>query len=266
MITLCDIMEHMKLIYDSKQGGYRRKVMVECERCGKQYMVGRETFLYHQKHDKPCRFCAGKVHGESMERSQEYNTWTCMRDRCRNKRYKNYANYGGRGIKVCDRWNANDGSGFAAFLEDMGRKPGKEYTLDRIDPDGDYCPENCRWASPKEQAMNKKSTTVVEWNGEKDSITGWAKRLDMVVPAVKYNYEHGLPLDTRRHARKGKLYNGKTITEWAKELDVKYSALRLFMKNHDYDIEEAIKYYTSDNRRKYPWANRPSEVGATRAL
>lgn len=200
------------------------------------------------------------MHHESMNRTPEYNSWADMRGRCRDPFNASYKRYGGRGIKVCDRWNANDGSGYLNFLADMGRKPSPQHSLDRIDPDGEYCPENCRWATIKEQNMNKKSTTVVEWNGEKDSLTGWAKRLDMVVPAVKYNYEHGLPLDTRRHARKNKLYNGKTITEWAKELDVKYSALRLFMKNHDYDIEEAIKYYTSDNRRKYPWANRPSEV------
>ena len=189
-----------------------------------------------------------------------------MRGRCRDSFNASYKHYGGRGIKVCDRWNANDGSGYLNFLADMGRKPSPQHSLDRIDPDGDYCPENCRWASPKEQNMNKKSTTVVEWNGEKDSLTGWAKRLNMVVPAVKYNYEHGLPLDTRRRPLRNKKYNGKSLKEWAVELDVKYEALLRFVRTHDDNIEEAIKYYTSDNRRKYPWANRPSEVGACRAL
>lgn len=110
--------------------------------------------------------------------------------------------------------------------------------------------------------MNKKSTTVIEWNGEKDSITGWAKRLNMVVPAVKYNYEHGLPLDTRRRPLRNKRYNGKSLKEWAAELDVRYEALLRFVRTHDDNIEEAIEYYTSDNRRKYPWANRPSGVRA----
>lgn len=259
MIILCDIMEHMKLLYDSKIGGAKRKVTVECERCGKQYELGRETYLWHQKNNKPCKYCQHKIHGESMKRTQEYNTWTCMRDRCRNKSYLNYAHYGGKGIKVCDRWNANDGSGFANFLEDMGRKPSPKHTLDRIDPDGDYSPENCRWATPKEQAMNKKSTTIIEWNGEKDSITGWAKRLDMVVPVVKRNYEMGLPLDTRCRPRANRKINGRTVHEWAEYLDVKYAALARFLRTHDWDTDAAIAYYTSPTRRKYPWVNRPSE-------
>ena len=202
------------------------------------------------------------IHHESMNRTPEYNSWSDMRSRCRDSFNASYKHYGGRGIKVCDRWNANDGSGYLNFLADMGRKPSPQHSLDRIDPDGDYCPENCRWATMKEQNMNKKNTTVVEWNGEKDSLTGWAKRLNMVVPAVKYNHEHGLPLDTRRRPLRNKKYNGKSLKEWAAELDVKYEALLRFVRTHDDSIEEAIKYYTSDNRRKYPWANRPSEVRA----
>ena len=197
-----------------------------------------------------------------MNRTPEYNSWSDMRSRCRDSFNASYKHYGGRGIKVCDRWNANDGSGYLNFLADMGRKPSPRHSLDRIDPDGDYCPENCRWATMKEQNMNKKNTTVVEWNGEKDSLTGWAKRLNMVVPAVKYNHEHGLPLDTRRRPLRNKKYNGKSLKEWAVELDVRYEALLRFVRTHDDDIEEAIRYYTSDNRRKYPWVNRPSEVRA----
>ena len=202
------------------------------------------------------------IHHESMNRTPEYNSWSDMRSRCRDSFNASYKHYGGRGIKVCDRWNANDGSGYLNFLADMGRKPSPRHSLDRIDPDGDYCPENCRWATMKEQNMNKKNTTVVEWNGEKDSLTGWAKRLNMVVPAVKYNHEHGLPLDTRRRPLRNKKYNGKSLKEWAVELDVRYEALLRFVRTHDDDIEEAIRYYTSDNRRKYPWVNRPSEVRA----
>lgn len=255
-------MKHMyKMIKDTIRNN---KVTVSCLNCGKEQEVAYSTYYESNRTGrKYCRFCGRAktrvVHGESMTRSPEYTSWRDMRSRCKDSYNESYSHYGGRGIKVCDRWNSNDGTGYKNFLEDMGRKPGRGYTLDRINPDGDYCPENCRWASPKEQAMNKKSTTIIEWNGEKDSITGWAKRLDMVVPVVKRNYEMGLPLDTRCRPRANRKINGRTVHEWAEYLDVKYAALARFLRTHDWDTDAAIAYYTSPTRREYPWVNRPSE-------
>lgn len=100
-----------------------------------------------------------------------YHTWQNMKDRCYNPNNSGYNNYGGRGIKVCDRW-LNRSNGFNNFVKDMGDKP-ENTTLDRKDNNGDYCPENCRWATYVEQGLNKRTNlcepyiSVVYINGVK---------------------------------------------------------------------------------------------------
>lgn len=83
----------------------------------------------------------------------EYSSFISMRDRCRNPKNSAYRNYGAKGVKVCDRWCNESTDSFWNFIEDMGRRP-KGYSLDRIDPNGDYCPENCRWVDRHTQNTN----------------------------------------------------------------------------------------------------------------
>lgn len=95
---------------------------------------------------------ANKVHGHNRagnRKSRTYVSWENMRKRCNNPHWNGYRRYGGRGIKVCPAWDS-----FVVFLHDMGDRPlGR--TLDRVDPDGDYCKENCRWATAYEQRHNR---------------------------------------------------------------------------------------------------------------
>lgn len=102
-------------------------------------------------------------HGESRrsDRSPTYAVWIAMRDRCLNEHATHWPSYGGRGIGICQRWLDS----YEAFLSDMGQRP-TGLTIDRIDPDGDYEPDNCRWATRKEQQRNRRITRSLTICGE----------------------------------------------------------------------------------------------------
>lgn len=119
-----------------------------------------------------------ELHGKC--RTTEYRSWNGMKNRCNNPNDKNYDRYGGRGIRVCDRWNRS----FVSFLEDMGEKP-EGTTLDRIDVNGNYEPSNCRWATPLEQSNNQRTNVKVTYKGKTMNISQWARELGIAEPTLR---------------------------------------------------------------------------------
>lgn len=111
-------------------------------------------------------------HGMSPSgaRTPEYRTWKAMKARCNNPNYPFFSDYGGRGIKICERWHK-----FECFYADMGTRPSKAYSIERIFNDGNYEPSNCRWATSKEQNRNRRDTILVEWEGKKRALAELAE-------------------------------------------------------------------------------------------
>lgn len=107
-------------------------------------------------------------------KTREYSSWRAMKERCSNPNHIEWRNYGGRGIGVCQRW-ADRKSGFSNFINDMGKIPDNSYSIDRIDVNGDYSPENCKWSSRKEQANNRRNSVIVEYHGRSQTISQWSE-------------------------------------------------------------------------------------------
>lgn len=112
------------------------------------------------------------THGKS--KSCEFRIWSGMKRRCFFVKDKDYHKYGGRGITVCERWLHS----FVNFYQDMGERP-EGTTLDRIDNNGNYCPENCRWATDKTQARNRRTNLLITFNGATKTLAEWAEQYSL---------------------------------------------------------------------------------------
>lgn len=137
--------------------------MKNCVRCGSS--IGfRNKLGYMYFYKGLCPECARKekafnsIQKDTVPRRRqtEYRIWRLIKDRCDNPRSHAYKDYGGRGIRMCREWY-----NYETFLKDMGRRPSKEHSIDRIDVNGDYCPENCRWATWHQQAANRRNKPMV---------------------------------------------------------------------------------------------------------
>ena len=117
-----------------------------------------------------------------------YNSYRSMMDRCYRKGAANYRRYGGRGIEVCEEWH--DIEAFAIWCECSDYQPG--LTIERIDVDGNYCPENCRWATHKEQANNRGNTIWVTIDGVTKTISGWAEFSGLSRSTISNRYCQGI--------------------------------------------------------------------------
>ena len=113
-------------------------------------------------------------------KSRIYKAWTAMKQRCNNPKSTNYPNYGGRGIKICEQW-----SKFENFLADMGERP-EGMSIERIDNSLGYFPENCCWATRKEQNRNSRHNHLVTYQGETKCLVEWAEDLEIKYDVLRY--------------------------------------------------------------------------------
>lgn len=156
------------------------------------------------------------LHLAHNQRNPMWSTYMTIKTRCYNPNHPTYKNYGGRGIKMCERWL----NSFEAFAEDMGwEKPGG-HQIDRIDNDGDYSPENCRWATVLEQAANRRSNIRVEWSGKKMNLIDVARAENVDYMILRHRLSQGQSLQWAVDELKIK---GQTFHERAEAMGGSYA-------------------------------------------
>ncbi len=132
-----------------------RRFLLLCD-CGKETESNLDALKDGRKKSCGCYSVISRItHG--LSRTSEYHAWKLMKARCYNPKNGSYPNYGVRGISVCSEWL----EGFENFFKDMGFKPSPIHSIDRVDNDGNYCKENCKWSTPKEQYLNRRARS--EW-------------------------------------------------------------------------------------------------------
>jgi hypothetical protein len=212
---------------------YTTRWKVECD-CGTVYIAMAVVMKARVKLNGKyaCAACGHEAQRSKYPvNSPEYNTWHGMKARCTNENHHAWKNYGGRGIKVCERWL----NSYENFYEDMGPKPSPDHSLDRIDNDADYSPENCRWATRAEQMNNTRRTTVISFRGELvklselESIAGVSKGTLIKRYQAGHREESLVNLPEERVLSNSALYTylgeTHTLTGWARKYGLEPSTV-----------------------------------------
>jgi hypothetical protein len=178
-------------------GGTARAWVCQC-RCGNTRVIDHSQVLQGKRKSCGCRFRvehkpkkAVNWHGHARlgRVTSEYRVYQAMLARCYRETSPDWPRYGGRGIEVCARWRES----FQNFYADMGNRP-PGMSLDRIDVDGHYAPENCRWATPREQAQNRRKNRPLTFNGETKCLTQWARDTGIPYSTLFNRLKFGWPL------------------------------------------------------------------------
>jgi hypothetical protein len=216
-------------------GKNKRGILFECIcKCGnKRVFPGKDL---RSGNNKSCG-CLLKKHGMSSTRI--YISWQNMKKRCNDPNYKDFKNYGGRGIKYCEKWET-----FEGFYEDMKEGYEDSLTLDRINVDGDYTLDNCRWVTLKEQSNNKRNNHFLEYNGEVLTLSQMANKYNIDFELFRHRIKKGWSVEKALSNKtelevisfKGEI---KTVSEFAKEYGMTYHQLKKrLMRN--WTVERAL--------------------------
>ena len=172
--------------------GQRKFMFCRCE-CGTELEVREDGIASGHAQSCGClhrekMLAANVTHGKS--RTPEYRIWLGIRQRCENDNNKNFWGYGGRGILVCERWKE-----FEAFLADMGPRPSKCHGVERENNNLGYSPENCVWATQREQMRNTSASRPLTFGGKSQCTADWAAELGLTVAAISARLRRGWTID-----------------------------------------------------------------------
>lgn len=221
-----------------------RIFLCKCD-CGSISEVYMNSLRYNRSKSCGClraEMCTERLKSHGMSNTTEYNCYCHMIQRCNNKKSKFYRHYGGRGIVLCDRWSDKE-NGFINFIEDMGMRPDDKQSIDRIDVNKGYSPDNCRWADYTTQAYNKRNTVLLSYNGKNMNMQDWSSELNIPVTLIRRRHDQGLePVEIFCKPFRGLAlyeYNGesKTLKDWSEKLNIKHSVLykRIHLRNWSID-------------------------------
>lgn len=178
----------------------RHKAELRCDVCGSVTTNNVKQLL---KSAGLCGKCnvtnMHKTHGECTRSAKalgvtpEYRAWMAIHRRCYNTNTKDYPLYGGSGVRVAEEWHGPEG--FSNFLRDMGRRPADKTSIDRIDPNGDYAPGNCRWADWKEQNRNKRTNKRLAIDGVTKTLIEWSEQYGIEESTIRGRLDLGWSIE-----------------------------------------------------------------------